>query len=82
MYFIKIIWFAETLQNKIEKEKEVAQEQLILMSDPYNHFEPRQAARLAQLGERRSAEREVVSSNTGRTNTQGLKITEEKVLSL
>ena len=40
------------------------------------------AARLAQLGERRSAEREVVSSNLGRTNTQGLKITEEKVLSL
>ena len=40
------------------------------------------AARLAQLGERRSAEREVVSSNPGRTNTQGLKITEEKVLSL
>ena len=44
MYFIKIIWFAETtLRNKIEKEKEVAQEQLILMSDPYNQFEPRQA---------------------------------------
>ena len=40
------------------------------------------AAWLAQLGERRSAEREVVSSNPGRTNTQGLKITEEKVLSL
>ena len=40
------------------------------------------AARLAQLGERRSAEREVVSSNPGRTNTQGLKIAEEKVLSL
>ena len=30
----------------------------------------------------RSREREVVSSNLGRTNTQGLKITEEKVLSL
>ena len=30
-------------------------------------------ARLAQLGERRSAEREVASSNPGRTNTQGLK---------
>ena len=30
------------------------------------------AARLAQLGERRSAEREVASSNPGRTNTQGL----------
>ena len=27
----------------------------------------------AQLGERRSAEREVASSNPGRTNTQGLK---------
>ena len=31
------------------------------------------AARLAQLGEHRSAEREVASSNPGRTNTQGLK---------
>ena len=31
------------------------------------------AAQLAQLGERRSAEREVASSNPGRTNTQGLK---------
>ena len=30
------------------------------------------AARLAQLGERQSAEREVASSNPGRTNTQGL----------
>ena len=39
-----MIWFAETtLQNKIEKEKEVAQEQLILISDPYNHFKPKQA---------------------------------------
>ena len=31
------------------------------------------AVRLAQLGERRSAEQEVASSNPGRTNTQGLK---------
>ena len=30
------------------------------------------AALLAQLGERRSAEREVTGSNPGRTNTQGL----------
>ena len=30
------------------------------------------AARLAQLGERRSAEREAVGSNPGWTNTQGL----------
>ena len=29
------------------------------------------AARLAQLGERRSAVREAVGSNPGRTNTQG-----------
>ena len=32
------------------------------------------AARLAQLGERRSAKREIASSNPGRTNNQGLKI--------
>ena len=30
------------------------------------------ASWLAQLGERRSAEREVAGSNPGRTNTQGL----------
>ena len=30
------------------------------------------ATRLAQLRERRSAEREAVGSNPGRTNTQGL----------
>ena len=37
------------------------------------------AALLAQLGERRSAEQKVSGSNPGRTNTQGLKITEKKV---
>ena len=31
-----------------------------------------QGMRLAQLGEHRSAEREAVGSNPGRTNTQGL----------
>ena len=37
------------------------------------YFNPQEyAARLAQLGERRSAEREVLGSNPGRTNTQGL----------
>ena len=36
------------------------------------------AAWLAQLGERRSGEREVTGSNSGRTNTQGLKITEKE----
>ena len=40
------------------------------------------AARLAQLGENRSAEWEAVGSNSGRTNTQGLKITEENALPL
>ena len=33
---------------------------------------PIQPARLAQLGERRSAEREAAGSSPGRTNTQGL----------
>ena len=37
---------------------------------------------LAQLGERWSAEREVTGSNPGRINTQGLQITEKKVLPL
>ena len=32
----------------------------------------KKAARFVQLGERRSAEREVTGSNPGRTNTQGL----------
>ena len=40
------------------------------------------AAHLAQLDKRRSAEREVAGSNHGRTDTQGLKITEENVLPL
>ena len=33
------------------------------------------AARLAQLGERRSAERDIAGSNPGRNKSQGLKIT-------
>ena len=37
---------------------------------------------LAQLGECRSAEQEVLSSNPGQTNTQGLKVSEKKVLPL
>ena len=37
---------------------------------------------LSQLGERRSAEREVAGSNPGPINTQGLQITENKVLPL
>ena len=37
---------------------------------------------LAQLGERRSAGREVAGSNPVQTNTQGLLITEKKVLPL
>ena len=36
----------------------------------------------AQLGERRSTEREVADSNPGRTYTQALKITDKKVLPL
>ena len=37
---------------------------------------------LAQLGERQSAEQEAADSNPNRTNTQGLKITDEKLLVL
>ena len=48
----------------------------------YDHHYDDTAAWLAQLGERRSTEREVAGSNPGRTNTQGLQITEEKVLPL
>ena len=40
------------------------------------------AAWLAQLGELQSAEQEVAGSSPGRTNTQGLEITEKKVLPL
>ena len=36
----------------------------------------------AQLNKRRSAEKEVAGSNSDRTNTQGLKITEENALPL
>ena len=38
--------------------------------------------RIAQLGRHRSAAREAACSHPGQTNTQGLKITEEKVLPL
>ena len=38
--------------------------------------------RLTQWDKRRSAEQEAVGSNLGWTNTEGLEITEEKVLSL
>ena len=37
---------------------------------------------LTQLGERQSTEQEVADSNCPRTNTQGLKIIQEKVLHL
>jgi len=40
------------------------------------------ADRLAQFVEHRAAVQEVVGSNLGRTNTQGLYITEEKMLPL
>ena len=40
------------------------------------------ADRLAQLVEHRTAVQMVAGSNLDRTNTQGLKITEEKVLPL
>ena len=39
----------------------------------YNDMNEKLTAWLAQLGERRSAEQEVASSNPGRTKTQGLK---------
>ena len=40
------------------------------------------AARVAQFDKHRSDEQEVAGSNPGRTNTQGLKITEENELPL
>ena len=43
---------------------------------------PFTAARLAQLDNHRSVEREAAGSSPSRTNTQGLQITEEKVLPL
>ena len=42
---------------------------MLFYTDVTSKFVP--AAWLAQLGERRSAEREVTGSNPGRTNTQG-----------
>ena len=38
------------------------------------------ANRLAQLVEHRTSVREVVGSNPGQTNTQGLQVTDEKAL--
>ena len=41
---------------------------VFLLTESWGHT----AAWLTQLGERRSAEREVAGSNPGQTNTQGL----------
>ena len=48
--------------------KSIDSELYLLKLSHKSHF----TAWLAQLGERRSAEREVAGSNPGRTNTQGL----------
>ena len=45
---------------------------IVILVDKFN------CGRLAQLVDRRSAEREVAGSIRGRTNTQGFKITEDK----
>ena len=49
---------------------------------PLPHSTSFTADRLAQLVERRTSVREVSGSSPDRTNTQGLKITEENVLPL
>ena len=54
-------------QNKTNKQTNKKDKFKVLYKIP-----TKTAARLAQLGERRSAKREAVGSNPGRTNTQGL----------
>ena len=64
---------------RIVRIKDIRSQRILLdLHDSSDHT----AARLAQWDKRRPAEREAVGSNPGRTNTQGLKITEEKVLPL
>ena len=48
------------------------------------NLRPKQSVlwRIGQLDKHRSTEREAAGSHPGKTNTQGLKITEEKVLPL
>ena len=43
-----------------------------MVLETWTMYQSLTAAWLAQLGERRSTEREVAGSNPGRTNTQGL----------
>ena len=66
--------------NMFGSNSKVRKSQKVVISP--QKFLSSQFAWLAQLGERRSAEREVAGSNPARTNTQGLKITEKKVLPL
>ena len=66
--------------NMFGSNSKVRKSQKVVISP--QKFLSSQFAWLAQLGERWSAERQVAGSNPGRTNTQGLKITEKKVLPL
>ena len=57
-----VCWNNFTKQNW-KRKKEVAQEQLILISDPYNHFEPRQA--VIPLAKRNSMLQEAYGTHFG-----------------
>ena len=60
-----------SLKEIYSKGKRDKNQQTLNVNDAFEMNE-HAAARLAQLGERRSAEREAIGSNPGRTNTQGL----------
>ena len=66
--------------NMFGSNSKVRKSQKVVISP--QKFLSSQFAWLAQLGERWSAEQQVAGSNPARTNTQGLKITEKKVLPL
>ena len=57
----------DRINNKVEKTNLINKHELNREPVPFHC----PADWLAQLGERRSAEREVTGSNPGRTNTQG-----------
>ena len=76
------IWYQIVSVSQLSSKKNVTL-RLAMTARPVSQskyqIRPR---RLTQWDKRRSAEQEAVGSNPGWTNTEGLKITEEKVLSL
>ena len=81
-YIFGNVFFVSRLFWELRRKKKKLTKCAILTRKPLSHVRILIADRLAQLVEHRTAVREVTGSNLDRTNTQSLKITEEKMLPL